>query len=267
MEPILKIVPRTQIVTIMESHADRTEYLTTAFAEAGYIFNPLLVVEVVDGVYLMTDDGSYLEALERLRVDFVPVQVVPVPDPPIMTGHIFLSQWNNDQFNEFQRIFPRDTHIAVGDSANLENRIYARIKSWDGNELGAGIDLGKSHHASAILTDFVNFLRQRANIVKPTDRKSAVTGGKPDSGTVQMEIGNIGFDEVLRLSQNGFLLPAGFYRPECLCRVLGINYPIKVLRENASVTDKQTFLHDLIALRMESGRAESFNGRVLLLNY
>ncbi len=261
MEPNLKIVPRVQIVPIMESYADRTDYLTSAFAEAGHIFNPLLVIEVVDGIYLLTDDGSYLDALKRLSVDFVPVQVVSIPNPPVMTGHIFLGKCDDGCFREFQGIFPRDTQIMTDDSANPGDRVYARMR------FGEGISLGASRRSSGTLVDFISYLRQKAAIVKPNARNRAATGQKAGSAIVEMEIGNLGFDEVLRLGQSGFRFPAGFCRAECPCRVLGVNYPIKVLKEKASVKDKQTFLHELITLRMESGRAESFSGGVLLLNY
>lgn len=82
-----------------------------------------------------------------------------------------------------------------------------------------------------------------------------------------IKIGNLKFTDAIWLGQNGFRLPSGFYHPDGICRVLGINYPIKVLKEKASIDDKQSFLHELIALRLESGRAESFSGGVFLLNY
>ena len=261
MEPNLKIVPRTQIVPIMESNADRADYLTTAFAEAGHIFNPLLVIKAVDDIYLLTDDGSYLDALKRLSVDFIPVQVASVPNPPVMTGHIFLGKWDDNCFREFQRIFPRDAQIMADDSADPKDRVYARTK------FGEGIALGSSRRASGTLVDFIAYLRQKAAIVRPNARNRAVTDQKTGLAIVEMEFGNIGLRDVLKLGQSGFRFPSGFCRAECPCRVLGINYPIKVLKEKASVEDKQTFLHELIMLRMESGRAESFNGGVLLLNY
>lgn len=267
MEPVLRIIPRTQIVPILESSPDRIDYLEIAFSEAGYIFNPLLVAEVAENKYLLTEDGSVLEALARLDVDFVPVQVESTSGKSAMAGYIMVQEWTDAYFREFQGLFPRDTSLLVTDGGIRTDDVFAC--SIQVNKAGGGI--GFCHkcrqHVSPILIDFIEYLRRRRVMQK---RVAPPFRGYPvalNMETTMIKIGNLKFTDAIWLGQNGFRLPPGFYHPDGICRVLGINYPIKVLKEKASIDDKQSFLHELIALRLESGRAESFSGGVFLLNY
>lgn len=265
MEPILKIVPREQIVPIMEFNSDRAAYLEIAYAEAGYVFNPILVAEVADSLYLLTDDGSGLEALARLDVGFIPVQVEPVLGDSVFWGKIAVKEWRDDFLREFQRLFPRDTN-PLPDDGNPDYSIYARC--YHGDIPGPGMAFKRNgFHASQIVVYFIDYLRRHRALAAQVLRPFGGAPDMPAERSAAVRIGNLKFTEAVWLGQKGFRFPAGFYHPDDICRVLGVNYPIKILNEKASVNDKQAFLHELIAFRMKSGRTESYNGGVFLLNY
>jgi len=75
------------------------------------------------------------------------------------------------------------------------------------------------------------------------------------------------FEELLQLVSEGYLFPSDYFLVNCEQRLVGLDFPLEVLRAEASLEEKREFLKDLIRLRLETKRAHFSGGRVIHLDH
>ncbi|MBN2226438.1 MAG: hypothetical protein JW763_03655 [candidate division Zixibacteria bacterium] len=270
MKPNLGIVPRTRIVPIMAYRPEKVAYLETIIEQTNSIRNPLQVAPLDNDRYLLLDDGAILEAACRLKLRYLPVQIFSLPTVGPVKAGAFVSDWDESLLKAFTEFYPRAMNIReVSDSAVSDEHEYGillRANEYPPRLITFASSAAK--HVPIALCDFLSFVSRRCSLAGC--RFSDVAGG----GTIRLSPGDCRF-EVLHLQaddlafaiRHDFRFPAGLLWFENIDRVLGINYPVRVLNENVPVRDKEQFLHELINLRLASGHSEYIAGGVYLLNY
>ncbi|MDD4052919.1 MAG: hypothetical protein PHR28_13620, partial [candidate division Zixibacteria bacterium] len=73
-------------------------------------------------------------------------------------------------------------------------------------------------------------------------------------------------EELAIIARRRIRLPYGLIRIDQPGRILGIDYSLAILRERASIEEKESFLQELIRMRMASDRTAYYDGSVMVLN-
>ncbi len=81
-----------------------------------------------------------------------------------------------------------------------------------------------------------------------------------------LKIAGLGLNHIKAAAWQRYF-PAGLIRFDYRSRIIGIEYPIKVLNESVSIREKERFLHDLVNFRLNNEQTEYIEGGVYLLNY
>jgi hypothetical protein len=71
--------------------------------------------------------------------------------------------------------------------------------------------------------------------------------------------------ELLCLAREKVLFPAGYFNVILDNRVIGLDFPLNVLKSSVGIEEKQGFLKDLIRLRLQSDDSTVFGGRVFYM--
>ncbi len=270
MKPNLGIVPRTRIVPIMAYRSEKVAYLETIIEQTNSIRNPLQVAPLDGDRYLLLDDGAILEAACRLQLRYLPVQIFPLPEIGPVKAGAFVSDWDESLLNTFSEYFPRAMSIReIPDSAVPDLHGNGIILRADGCPLRLiTFASSSSAHVPIALYDFLSFVTRRCSLAGyrfPDTVGSETIRLSP--GDCRFEVVNLRAADLAFAVRHEFRFPAGLLWFENIDRVLGINYPVRVLNENVPVRDKEQFLHELINLRLASGHSEYITGGVYLLNY
>jgi hypothetical protein len=73
-------------------------------------------------------------------------------------------------------------------------------------------------------------------------------------------------EELTYMARQGERLPNGFIRSDQPERILGIDFSLSVLKERASIEEKESFLWDMLKLRLSLDRVAYYSGAVFMYN-
>jgi len=270
MKPSLGIVPRTRIVPIMDYRSENVAYWETNIDQTNSIRNPLQVTPLDADRYLLLEDGAILEAARRLKLRYLPVQTFFLPGSGPVKAGAYISDWDESLPGQFARYYPRA--LTVSEFSDAESGFPAGVGIMlrvDGRPLRwLSFTSSPSTHIPISLFDFLAFVARRCTL----HRHRFPEHGRSDTirllpGNCQLEVVNLQESDLDFAVRHDFRFPSGLLWFDNIDRVLGINYPVRVLNENVPVRDKEQFLHELISLRLSSGHSEYITGGVYLLNY
>jgi len=271
MKPKLKVVKLSDIIPLMDSDPARVEYLKQIVKNTGSIRNLLSLAKVSKNRFLLLEDSSIMEALHLLRIEQVPAQVIPCRKTLKFTADITAGKVRLADLKTFARVFPRAFYVPVVDLPDeyAAKCTQVKISKKDKPDIRIYFMKDDSAHLPPAIFTFLDYLKKCwsfcGNCHPARVRPVNVKGESDDSWL--LSVINIGVTDLLFAADHGFLFPPRMLRFNYGHRIIGIDYPIDVLREHVPIGQKEQFLHDLVNMRLNGGFSEYIKSGVILLNY
>nr|MBN2276698.1 hypothetical protein [candidate division Zixibacteria bacterium] len=269
MKPNLKIVPTSEILPLTGFSEKKVIYLKNIIENSESIKNPLALA-AVEHKYLLLEDAALLEAIRRANIHFVPAQVIRLKKNLKIYANLFAKDPVDSCLDDFQARFPRSCRFvnesATGDFNN-SHTIFAP-GSGKQDEKVLAIKKTGAGYISPLVFDFLEYLACSCTLIEkifPSEWR-AVNLKKHDPPEL-LRITNLTGTDLRFSGMNGYLLPSGSLRVEFGSRIIGINFPVRVLNEGVPAHQKEQFLYDLVNFRLKSGFSEYIKSGVYLLNY
>lgn len=261
----LKIIALDSLVAFEAASDERVLKLAQEIEKDGKLRNPLLVQPLDDG-YLMLDDAAILSALKRLRLVHVPVQNANPAALTVRPWQRVVENWRLEDMVAFGRTFPRQVRVSSSTEETLApNEAEVRFRTEGVYRLVFTADsllarAGMVGQFVAALTHQGNGFRARLSLAAENLLQTF------PQATAVVFPPLFAMDEIIGLARRRVRLPYGLIRVDQPGRILGVDYSLAILRENAPLEEKQSFLRELIQLRMASERTAYYDGYVLVLN-
>lgn len=261
----LKIIPMASIISFESPARERSEKLAQEIQRDGRLKNPLLVRRLGEK-YLLLDDVTILSALLHLQISHVPVQLADSRDVSVHAWQRLIKDYSGDDIMSFCKLFPRQLRAVTPTAGRLGSR-QAQVRFRDGRRVRMSI-LSRSPLVRAdICCKFYatlcrNYKTFRAKI--DYHDPDPVRGYPEASAVLFPPVFTI--EELAEVAARNILLPQGFSRVDQPGRVLGIDYSLSILHQNVAITEKESFLYELLRMRMSSDRIAYYNGAVIMFN-
>ncbi|MEE9441214.1 MAG: hypothetical protein V3V99_00910 [candidate division Zixibacteria bacterium] len=261
----LKIISIEQITAFenfSDEHANRQVHELKLL---GNLRNPLLVYPMKDR-FLLLDDSCALKVLNALNVDHVPVQIASKDKVSIYPWQKVVEGWHYVDLVKFCERFPRQIKIITDTTGKLrrdeaefrfrDDRVvrlrFVSESFWVRADVYCKLceDIAWSNKSYRARLEY-NHRRQFKEF--------------PKASAVIFPI-CFSIDELSEFAQKGVLLPRGIVRVDSPDRILGIDYSLAILREKVGAEDKESFLKELIEMRMKADRTTYYFGKVFVFN-
>ncbi|MCK5124980.1 MAG: hypothetical protein KAR42_01885 [candidate division Zixibacteria bacterium] len=261
----LKIISRSQIISFETFSDEHVFKLTHEMDREGKLRNPLLVYPLFDK-YLLLDDACILQALEALGINHIPVQVADEDTFSVHPWQRVVENWHKEDLLQFCRKFPRQLIVIEDFTEPLKSdMVEIRFKednpvriSFKSNAIMTRVDLfnklcgevmrgNQSFRANLSLYDtepFEQFEKATAVIYPPV----------------------FTIDELAHIGVNDMPMVQGIVRIDQPGRVLGVDYSLSILKEEAAPEEKESFFRQLIKMRISSDRTAYYYGNVFMFN-
>ena len=258
----LKIISSDQIMTFECPAYERIIKKADDIDKNGKLENPMLVQPIGDR-YLLLDDTSILAALQRLKITHIPIQLA---NPKLVTLHPWQrisENWNKSDLLAFCRAFPRQLHLRENSKESLSPR-EAEIKFRDEGSCRLFFNSElleiRADLCIKLLAGIERSFRAKLNY----NDRNPLADFPQASAAIYPPIFTL--EELGRLADRGIQLPHGLVRIDQPGRILGLDYSLSILRESVSIEEKESFLRQMIRMRMVSGRVAYYDGYVLMFN-
>lgn len=269
MKPNLKIIETKNIIPVMDFKERRTEHLRQLIEKSGSIRNLFNLAGVGPHEYLLLEDTAVLEAVRRLKIEYVPAQVIPLKRHKKIKADISVSGMKQSYIDEFDKMFPRSFTVGKNNCSLKDfGCILVSISQKNQSDIEMYFKRNGAGLISGTLFDFFGFLDSRCILeerINPTSVKT--TNVKRNNESCLLTVSNLTPDDLLFAARQNYFYPAGLLRFDYGIRIIGIDFPLKVLKENVSVREKERFLYDLMNYRLNSGYSNFIKNGVYLLNY
>jgi hypothetical protein len=261
----LKIIPTANIMSFESSVKERSDKLAQEIHRDGKLRNPLLVRPLKSN-YLLLDDVAILSALTQLQISHVPVQLADPCDVSVHAWQRLIKEFSGDDLVSFCKLFPRQLR-AVKTAGGSLGRHQMEVRFRDGARLRVSSSSRSPLVRADICRKFYEILcrNYKTYRAKVDFHDSDPLRGYADVSAVLFPP-VFTLDELAEIAARDVLLPQGFARVDQPGRVLGIDYALSILNQNVAIDEKESFLHELLRMRMSSDRIAYYNGAVIMFN-
>jgi len=261
----LHIVSSSRIMTFESPTDERIGHLVYEIERDGKLKNPLLA-QPMDDKYLMLDDAAIFHALRQLKIDHIPRQCSTPQTVTTRPWQRIIENWREEDLIQFCKTFPRQITITDKINAPLEaGQAEIRFRT------GHNVRLFFASDSPLLRADmFIKFCQSIGASAKTYRAKLNLSDVDifaqfPDASAAL-------FPPIYSLIELGAMagqqmqLPQGLVRIDQPGRVLGIDYSLSILRDKASIEEKDSFLKEMLRMRMSSDRTAYYDGYVLMFN-
>ncbi len=268
MTPRFKIVPLSRIVPVMRFNEEKTMHLKDLMESSGVINSPLQLFSIPRGRWLLIQETSILEAARRLGLEAIPAQIIsPADSPQVFLEILVKDSFISDIIAAAER-FPRDVSI-IKNKKDLRTNRGNCVLALPGSEGTVQfLSFRRASHGclTAALYDLLDLLDNRRALSPVMYFNPQKTANIKQFGIWRrIRLRDIKIEDLIAVAGRGRLFPAGALQFETGPRLMGIDYPLAVLQEKASLREKDHFLRDLLSLRLCSGYPEFLGGSVYLV--
>ncbi len=226
--------------------------------------HPFPVTPLDESNYLLLGDADEFHELVAEGLEYLPVQICPSEQIVIENLPVGVVRFTYEDLVRF--VGRHSETVAISESSagdgilpvgfEFEDR-QVRLALRDSTRTGCPTPLDQLFREIARIGRFVPALDRRSRRDGLT-RTSAMTG--------RLKIPNFDLDDLKAAARAERLFPPETIHCHLRRRVLHIDFPVEVLTSNISLTEKQQYLSELIALRYRSLRTSFYDGQIFLLN-
>ena len=255
MEPDLRLVPLASIELQEEPDRKRLERLIAGIRQSRVVRDPPIVTSGIGKKLMQLDGTTRISTLRRLGCSHVVVQYVDYSDSSqvLIKSWVHVSKVNKRDFVEGIQKIPgvKTESFQLGLGLTLTGHPLATITIIFNSGKGLSI-LGDSDLVQKVLM-LKKVVNLYASLIE-RDREVTIEGmqhlaeffEKHPEKNVALFFPSFAAQEIYSLLKKGVVLPAGITRHIINGRVLGINYPIKMLGEDVTDEEKQQFFANFL---------------------
>jgi hypothetical protein len=266
----LKIIPISNIIPLMDFEEEKVSLVSDLIRESGNISRPVPLVHIEGRRYLLLDDSSILESANRLKILYLPAQVTTPGKLTNIQAEAYTEGWSYDLLENFLRLFPRSA-VVCNQKRELKHftepfKLAFRFKGE--SDIYVCFRRCNSNEVNGALFDFFKYLSNHARLSSIFYTGSVKTANLKKSDEIcLLKVLDFDFDDILKAALFGYRFPAGLFQFDFGCRIIGVDYPVSILNERASIREKEKFFRDLVSYRFLSGYPEFIGSGVYLLNH
>jgi hypothetical protein len=261
----IRIVP---LESVFPFEWTRTDDSAGSDVEEPRLFrHPLLVTSLADKSYLLLDNTAEFAAAAEMNLPCLPVQFCREEKVQVSAQSLGLVNFYREDLTRQVARHPELFTVTNSRDDGPPNSIALGF-SFTGNEnVWAHLRYSSQRGCPTALDNLFRAIISRGTYIPLVERKlpdDAVFRTASLSGTVTMPVFSL--DQLRTAAAADMLLPPDIVGVNTSLRILNIDFPLSVLRSNASLQDKESFLRDLILFREQSRRTTLVAGQVYLLN-
>lgn len=270
MKTELKMVKLAQIIPLMQSNESKISYFINSIEKNKAVRNPVALASVDHQKYFLLESSDLLKAAAKMDLEYIPAQVVPFSNKIGLSGEIFVENMEKTLLAEFHSLFPRAFIMSTDDTsgAGFNDGTMLSIDMENHSVMIISFRKSGGQEISNSYFDFFTYLGSRKKLSNRLFSDNSPTENvRKRSENCFIKAINLTHKDIETVAQRGYLFPNGFLTFDFGPRILGIDYPINVLKACASIEEKEQFLHELFNLRLNTGCSEFITGGIYLLNY
>jgi hypothetical protein len=227
-------------------------------------------MQTSEGNYILLDDTAFLEAASIYNIEHMPAQIITRSQIKTIHASIYIEKFDIALVNEFLARFPRAATRCCGRNELKHYKDCRRMVLSCKGARDISICFKKSNGGflPSAMFDFIEFISSRCRFV------SRIFPGRIRTANLKLrneynllKIPGLTVDDLLAVAESDYRFPHGFLRFDFANRIIGIEYPIRILNEKVSLREKERFLRDLVNYRFNHQHPEYFESGVYLLNY
>lgn len=264
----LRIVPISSISTFEHLPEDRSSYTDPFGLDRGIVRHPFQVLPRPKSEYLLLTQVDAFHALKQSGLNHLPVQECISDEIAFESSILGMTGFGR---TELDRILARHPDIIkLVDQTSIQDRsmlslgfrfpesskIQVTIRNPVAHGCPAGLDL---------LFRSIESCGGYSQVKDQEDSQPIITRGASFAGTVSVPA--VSLADACAAADSDRPYPRQLSRVSTRSRVLNVDIPISVLTSDASLQEKESFLREMVAMRIQSCRTEYFQGPVYLLNW
>jgi hypothetical protein len=264
----IKILPAESILTY-EWPGSPQKALEVDLDSLSVVRHPFLVTPIDDDTYLLLSETGHFRALNEAGLDFFPVQVCDAETVRVNRHRLGFDTFSYDDLSRLAARYPDQIALRDGDPQSSEPLGFVGLdfKFADGRRVQTYLRHSSRVGCPLPLEYLFRTVTQNGrylSIVDGGDGSDSLTRLATIAATVTMP--EFSLEDIKSAAQSERLFPPGIIDAVSTRRILDIDFPIRVLKSNIAVSEKESFLKDMILLRRQSRRTAVYEGQVYLLN-
>jgi hypothetical protein len=261
----LKIIPIDQILHFEASSEERSAKLASEIAREGKLHHPLLVTPI-GNQYLLLDDASVVMALKSMNISDIPVQLADHHTLSVHSWQRVVENWHPEDMIRFAEIFPRLIHLEKSPTTPLQMS-QAEIFFKDRSRFRMSLRTRSTFIRADLCARFCFHMeKNHGNFRTKIDRDDPEMFRNFPRASAVIFPPLFTVDELSALALKEVWLPQGIVRIDQPGRVLGIDFSLAILMERVPREEKESFLKQMIRMRISSDRTAYYNGSVFMFN-
>ena len=235
-----------------------------------HLANPLLVAREGAGELLLLGDSAQLEALKALEVKDVVAQIIypHSENSEILSWFHLVRHCSREYLLQVAKELRLRVEMYDNGVDSLNQRKYKQLLCvyLKGESFRIIAESDDLKGQAEMINAFVESYQAVSSFVKLyPDNRFLDSAQMFDLGELLIIPPRYTGHELLSLAREKVLFPPGYLNVKLDNRVIGLDFPMDVLRSSAGIEEKQGFLKDLIRLRLQSENSTVFGGRVFFM--
>lgn len=257
--PDLRFFPASEVLLHEEEDPERVDRLVGRLREEGVLRNPPVAAELGDGRVVVLDGANRVTAMQRMKVPFLPVQVVPYQDPGVV-----LERWHHlleavpeglaEQLQQQIPLQPARPDQALEGLASGELLAYLRL----GEAVWVLPRPGDLAECARWLRTLAASYRGSVMYYRVDSEDVALLSARYGQVCALVAFGRFAKSEILELSRNAVKLPAGITRHVVPGRALRVNLPLEIALAPGTLEEKNAWLAGWVRQRVQEGRVRYY---------
>jgi hypothetical protein len=266
----LNILPLEELVPLEKPLHSRIEAVKKELERTNHLTNPLLVAQEGAGELLLLGGSDQFEALKALNVRDVVAQIIypHSENTEVLTWYHLVRRCRREYLlqvaKELQlRVEMHENEIDYNNHRKYKQLLCVFLNGESFRIIAESDDLARQ---AEMINAFVESYQACSSCVKLyPDNRFLDSAQMFDLGELLIIPPRYTRQELLYLAREKILFPAGYLNVILDNRVIGLDFPLDVLRSATGIEEKQGFLKDLIRLRLQSENSTVFGGRVFYM--
>jgi hypothetical protein len=264
----LDILPLKNLNPVEKQVDSRVEEIRRDFQKTGRLINPLIVTPAGGDKFLLLSGVNQFFALKREHIEDVVVQVIDDSTPLLRL----------DVWQYLLRNFRPEYLYYLAESMDLKsanqshsffydkNRKRICCRFADGGRVCFYSDAEKLIERIRRFNDLIESCQRfSSNLRLIPDQLILQQGGGLRADEIILEPPQLTLPELKSLVAGGLVFPRNYFNITFENLIVGLNFPLTVLKSEAGRAEKTAFLKDLIRLRLQSDKSAVYGGRVYFL--